>query len=68
MTLYFLTMWGLSLVVVIGRGPRILIPVLLVAYLLPFVTFRAGIEAVRRRFEGRPIRDVTPSEDPRPRG
>jgi hypothetical protein len=66
LTLYFVVLWGLSLVVVAARGPRILIPVLLIAYLLPFVTLGAGLEAIRRRFGARPVKDVTPVEEPRP--
>lgn len=64
MTTYFLALWGLSLTLLVARGPRILIPLLLVLYLLPFVTFGAGIAAIRRRFGLRPIKDVTPAEEP----
>jgi len=64
LTSYFLVLWGLSLTVLVARGPRILIPLLLVMYLLPFVTFSAGIDAIRRRFGARPIKSVSPADEP----
>jgi hypothetical protein len=51
LTTYFLSMLGLGLLVAELRGPaRFLIPVLVLAYIAPFVAFRAGLS----RLVGRP--------------
>lgn len=77
LTIYFLAMWLLGSVAAVVRGPLgFLIPFLLIAYLVPFVTLREGLERLRGRFGGildpwlrpreqeRPVKDVTPP-DPR---
>ena len=51
LTLYFLVVWALgALVAAVPAPARFLIPILLVAYLAPFVTLRDGIN----RLLGRP--------------
>ncbi|TAK00426.1 MAG: hypothetical protein EPO36_08765 [Chloroflexota bacterium] len=63
LTMYYLAMVLLGLAVAVMRGPAtFLVPILLVAYLAPFVTFRDGVD----RLLGRPPRPgpVTPGEDP----
>jgi hypothetical protein len=66
--LYAATLWGLAMVVAIRPGAtRILIPVLLVAYLAPFVAPPEVIGRVlrRRRPDDRPpIKNVTPPDPP----
>ncbi len=67
---YFIGLWLLSLVVVLGGAPRILVAVLLLVYVAPFVTLGPGLDALRRRF-GRqlgpqPMKDVTPRDDAPP--
>jgi len=53
LTLYFLGMWALgALVAALPAPARFLIPILLVAYLAPFVTLREGLD----RLMGRPPR------------
>ena len=77
LTAYFLAMWLFAVLVAIVRGPLgFLIPFLFIAYLVPFVTLREGLERLRGRFGGildpwlrarepeRPVKDVTPP-DPR---
>jgi hypothetical protein len=58
---YFFGVWLLSVFAVVG--PRVLLPVVLVAYVAPFVTVGAGIDALRRRFTPRPVKDVTPRDE-----
>ena len=66
---YFLGMWALSVLVAWAPGPtRFLVPIVLVAYLAPFVTLRAGLD----RLLGRPPRsseprNVTPPDESDPR-
>lgn len=59
---YYVAVAGLALLVAWFRGPaRFLVPILLVVYLAPFVTARAGLDRLLGR--GRPPaepRDVTP--------
>ena len=62
---YFLGVWLLSVLAVVV-GPRVLLAVVLVAYVIPFVTLGPGIEAVRRRFTQPPIKDVTPRDEAPP--
>ena len=61
--LYFVALWGLSLTVVLSGAPRILVLVVLVVYVVPFVTLGAGLSAVRSRLGGRPMKDVTPPDE-----
>jgi hypothetical protein len=45
LTTYFLSVWLLGVVVAVEPAPaRFLVPILLVAYLAPFITIRAGID------------------------
>ncbi len=55
LTAYFLGVLALGLFVAELRGPaRYLIPILVVAYLAPFVTARAGLARLRGRIGGDP--------------
>lgn len=59
---YYVAVAGLALLVAGIRGPaRFLVPILLIAYLAPFVTARAGLDRLlgRGKPPGEP-RDVTP--------
>ena len=77
LTTYYLAMVLLGLVVAVMRGPAtFLVPILIVAYLAPFVTLRDGIDRLLGRpprpgpgpdpvggpAEPRPMKDVTPRE------
>ena len=77
LTAYFLGVWLLSVVTVLAGGHRLLVAVLLVAYLAPFVTLSAGFAELGRRFGfgvGRsprepvrpPMKDVTPPDEAPP--
>lgn len=56
---YLIVMLGLSLLVAYLPGPtRFLVPLIIVGFLAPFVTGRAGIERWRRR--GRSVVEPTP--------
>jgi hypothetical protein len=66
---YFLLLWLLALSVVAAPGrPRFLLPVIVVLALLPFVTFREGLDRLlgRRPREAEavrpPPRNVTPPD------
>jgi len=71
LTTYFLSLWLLGALVAAMPAPaRFLVPILLVAYLAPFLTLRDGLDrllgrprrgggAVARR---PPVKDVTPPE------
>jgi len=64
-------LWFLALTVAAVRGPtRILVPVLLIAYLLPFVASPDQLGRIVRRggTRGRPMKDVTPHDQPGPDG
>jgi len=65
---YFLGVWLLSVFAVVAGGPRVLLAVVLVAYVAPFVTVGAGFDALRRRFAPRPLKDVTPRDRDQPPG
>lgn len=74
---YFAVVWAMGLLVAELRGPaRFLVPMLVIAYLAPFVTARAGfarllrpgdvVDDADRDDERRPPpRDVTPPDQPR---
>lgn len=74
---YFLGVWLLGAAVAFVRGPAtFLVPILLVAYLAPFVTLRDGIDRLLGRPrspsgpidgppEAQPMKDVTPPESRR---
>jgi hypothetical protein len=62
LTTYFVVVWLLGVTVALIPAPtRFLLPVLLIAYLAPFVTLRAGLA----RLLGRPVRRP-PAEPDRP--
>jgi hypothetical protein len=77
LTIYYLGVWLLgSIVAALPSPARFLIPILLVAYLAPFITLREGLDRLRglppsargRRdddaFKERPpMKDVTPPEE-----
>jgi len=63
---YFLAVWILGAIVALAPGgARILVPLLLLAWIAPFVTWREGLDRLRGRPSdpGLPPRDVTPPED-----
>jgi hypothetical protein len=65
--LYTAVLWGLAMLAAISPGAtRILIPVLLLAYLAPFIAGPDVIGRVLRRGgDGRPpMKDVTPPDPP----
>ena len=64
---YYLAVVGLALLVAGIRGPaRFFVPILLIAYLAPFVTARAGVDRLLRRGgDGGAPRNVTPPGDGR---
>lgn len=54
---YFLVLWLLSLAIVAVPGrSRLLVPVVVILSIVPFVTFRDGLD----RLLGRPVREVRP--------
>ena len=72
---YFASVWLLGVVVAVLPAPaRLLVPILLVAYLAPFLSVRAGLERlfgrpgppppVEPEPEKPPIKNVTPPEQP----
>ena len=70
---YFTAVWLLGVLVAILPAPsRLLVPILLVAYLAPFITIRAGIDRLFRgerpvppvEPERPPVKNVTPPEPP----
>ena len=75
LTTYYLAVWLLGFVVAALPAPaRFLLPILIVAYLAPFVTVRDGFDRLLGRprrpgpgsvggpTEPRPMKDVTPPE------
>ena len=65
--LYTAAVWGLAMLVAIRPGAtRIVIPLLLLAYLAPFIAGPDVIGRVLRRGgdEPRPMKDVTPPDPP----
>ena len=64
--LYALTLWGLAMLVAIRPGAtRIVIPLLLLAYLAPFIAGPDVLGRVLRRQPARPpIKNVTPPDPP----
>ena len=70
--LFALTLWALAMLVAISPGgARVLIPILLVAYLAPFVAAPDRVGRILRRGggsgdppggTGRPIKNVTPPD------
>lgn len=67
LTTYFLAMLALGLFVAELRGPaRYLIPILVLAYIAPFITARDGIGRIRDRLGGRPPVSTRPQDGARP--
>ncbi|MCI0583151.1 MAG: hypothetical protein L0227_09730 [Chloroflexi bacterium] len=78
LTTYYLAVWLLGSAVAVMRAPAtFLLPILLIAYLAPFVTLRDGLDRLLRRpprgpdgdpidrpTEPRPMKDVTPPDPP----
>lgn len=64
--LYALTLWGLAMFVAIRPGAtRIVIPLLLLAYLAPFIAGPDVLGRLLRRQPARPpIKNVTPPDPP----
>ncbi|MBA3876474.1 MAG: hypothetical protein C0498_05990 [Anaerolinea sp.] len=71
LTAYFLVVWALGALIAAMPGPaRFLVPILIVAYLAPFVTLRDGLDRLLGRPRGGggevadrpPAKDVTPPE------
>ncbi len=72
LTTYFLAVWLLGVLVAAVPSPaRFLVPLLIVAYLAPFVTLRDGLGRLLGRPRGdstadrTPMKDVTPPDEPR---
>jgi hypothetical protein len=65
--LYFAALFGLGLLIAIApRAARLVLPLLVVLYVVPFINWRAGIERLigRRPREVRPpMKDVTPRDE-----
>jgi hypothetical protein len=64
---YALILWALAMVVAIRPGAtRLLIPVLLIAYLIPFMVSTEALSRVLRREVERspPLKNVTPQDPP----
>lgn len=73
LTTYFVAVWLLGVVVAVLPAPtRFLVPILLIAYLAPFVTIRAGLDRLLGRPAPRPpvepeqppVKNVTPPDPP----
>jgi hypothetical protein len=65
--LYFAALWALGLLIAIApRAARLVLPILVVLYVVPFISWRAGFERLlgRRPREVRPpMKDVTPRDE-----
>lgn len=69
---YFAVLWLLGALIAFGPGrSRLFVPLILVLYLVPFITWRAGLERLfgrsRRSDRANHVRNVTPpaeSEEP----
>lgn len=60
---YFLALFGLGLLIALTRGRvGFLLPILVIAYLAPFITARRGLRATRER-SGGAMKDVTPADE-----
>ena len=72
LTTYFGVVWLLGVAIAVFPLPaRLLVPVLLIAYIAPFLTIRAGLRRLLGRPDPRPpvepqpppVKNVTPPED-----
>jgi hypothetical protein len=64
---YFVGLWLLGVLVALApRLARLVVPVLVVLYIVPFVDWRAGLDRVlgRRREVRPPMKNVTPRDEP----
>jgi hypothetical protein len=62
---YFLALWvGSAAIALAPGGARFLVPIVLVAYLAPFVTLRAGVDRLLGRPRPPAPRNVTPQDGP----
>ena len=65
--LYFAALWLLGLLIaIVPRAARLVLPLLVLLYVIPFINWRAGIERLlgRRPREVRPpMKDVTPRDE-----
>lgn len=60
---YFLALFGLGLVIALTRGRvGFLLPILVIAYIAPFITARQGLRATRDRL-GHAMKNVTPVDE-----
>jgi hypothetical protein len=59
---YFLALWAGSVAIAVAPGARFLVPMVLVAYLAPFVTLRAGVDRLLGRPRPPAPRNVTPPD------
>jgi hypothetical protein len=67
--IYAVVLWLLGFLLAVRPiGARFLIPILLIAYIAPFVTAPAALRRIVRRGEPstptRPMKNVTPPEEP----
>ncbi|HEX5589634.1 MAG TPA: hypothetical protein VFX65_05035 [Candidatus Limnocylindrales bacterium] len=73
LTAYFLAVWLLGAAVAVLRAPAtFLVPILLVAYLAPFVTLRDGLDRLfgrppgSGRIDGSGMGGARPTDEPQP--
>lgn len=60
---YFAALLGLGLLIALTRGRvGFLVPVLVLAYIAPFITARQGVHALRGRLGGS-VKNVTPPDE-----
>jgi hypothetical protein len=60
---YFATIFAMGVLIALTRGRvGFLLPILVLAYIAPFVTARDGIRRVRDRMGGGGLKNVTPPE------
>ena len=60
---YFATIFAMGVLIALTRGRvGFLLPILVLAYIAPFVTARDGIRRVRDRMPGGGLKNVTPPE------
>jgi hypothetical protein len=63
---YFVCLWLLGVLVALApRLARLVVPILLVLYIVPFLNWRTGLERLlgRRREVRPPMKNVTPPRD-----
>jgi hypothetical protein len=65
---YFAVLWLLGSLIAFGPGrSRLFVPLILILYLVPFITWRAGFERLfgrgQRSHRANPARNVTPPDE-----